>query len=131
MKERQARLNSRKDNRSQRDVLAHNFADEWLMVTENTEDLHKLFYSRALESLKSVTPVATLGDQLQGEWERLAERVTNLVSEQISEGAGLYVGQMLQGWGSYPFDIIARHAIERVNEDDKMAKEKEKIKWNF
>ena len=99
-----------------RDVLAHYFAEEWLLVTENEAELTERLYESAKEALESETPVAVLGDQLREEWERLAEQVKDLVTEQISEVAGLYIAQMLQGWGTYPFDIIARQTIERVKD---------------
>lgn len=101
-----------------RDVLAHHFADEWLLVTENTREQAEELYRDAKEALESETPVAVLGDQLREEWEQLAEQVKDLVTEQISETAGLYISQMLQGWGTYPFDIIARRAIEQVKENN-------------
>ena len=98
-------------------ILAHHFADEWMLVTENEAELTERLYESAKEALKSETPVAVLGDQLREEWEQLAEQIKDLVTEQISDVAGLYVAQMLQGWGTYPFDIIARIAIQRVKEE--------------
>ena len=98
------------------DILAHHFASEWLLVTENTREQAEELYRDAREALESETPVAVLGDKLREEWEQLAEQVKDLVTEHISEVAGLYISQMLQGWGSYPFDIIAREAIERVKD---------------
>lgn len=99
------------------DVLAHQFANDWLLVTENEAELSERLYESAKEALESETPVAVLGDQLREEWERLAKQIKDLVTEQISDVAGLYVAQMLQGWGTYPFDIIARQTIERVKEN--------------
>lgn len=102
-----------------RDVLAHHFADEWMLVTENEAELTERLYESAKEALESETPVAVLGDQLREEWEQLAEQVKDLVTEQISDVAGLYISQMLQGWGSYPFDIIARQTIQTIKENAK------------
>lgn len=103
---------------TERDVLAHHFASEWLLVTDNEAELNERLNDSAKEAIESETPVAALGDQLREEWETLAEQVKELVTEHISDVAGLYIGQMLQGWGSYPFDIIARQAIERVKEGE-------------
>ena len=100
------------------DVLAHQFANDWLLVTENTREQCEELHANAKEIMETYpfSPVVILSDKLREEWETLAEQVKDLVSEQISETAGLYIAQMLQGWGSYPFDIIARHTIERVKE---------------
>ena len=111
---------------TERDVIAHYFADEWLVVAQNTQDQAEQLYSDAREALKSETPVAVLGDQLREDWERLAEQVKDLTTEHISEDAGLFIGQMLQGWGTYPFDIIARRAIEQVKETESLLKTGEK-----
>lgn len=99
-------------------VLAENFANEWLVVTENTREQAEQLYESAREIIESgsETPVAELSDKLRDEWETLAEQIKDLTDEHISETAGLYVAQMLQGWGSYAFDIIARQVIEQVRE---------------
>lgn len=87
------------------------------MVTENTREQAEELNRDAIEALKSETPVAILGDKLREDWERLAEQVKDLVDEHISETAGLYIAQMLQGWGTYPFDIIARQTIEQIKDE--------------
>jgi hypothetical protein len=53
-----------------------------------------------------------MGDQLRNDWERLAEQVTELTAEHISPSASLFISQILQGWGSLPFDIIAKQVKE-------------------
>ena len=97
---------------TEREVLAHYFADEWLMVTENTYEQ----FEELMNDAKEAESMVSLSSKLQEEWERLAEQVSDLVEEQISETASLYVRQLLQGWGSYPFDIIARRALEKKAE---------------
>jgi len=101
-----------------RDTIAHHFAEEWLLVTDNESELTERLMDSAREAMQSETPVAVLGDQLRDEWETLTEQIKDLVTEEISDVAGLYVAQMLQGWGTYPFDIIARQAIERIKENN-------------
>ncbi len=97
---------------TRREVLADYFAEEWLMVTENTQEQHDLVMEYARESESMVE----LSDKLRDEWETLASQITALVEEKMSETASLYVAQLLQGWGSYPFDKIARHYMnEKVN----------------
>jgi len=103
--------------RTERDILAEWFASEWMLVTENEAKLTDELYESAKEALESETPVAVLGDKLRDEWETLAEQIKDLVNEKLGEIAGLYVGQILQGWGTYPFDIIARQAIKQVQEN--------------
>lgn len=90
---------------TRREVLADYFAEEWLMVTENTQEQHNLVMEYARESESMVE----LSDKLRDEWETLAGQITALVEEKMGETASLYVAQLLQGWGSYPFDKIARH----------------------
>ena len=97
---------------TEREVLAHYFADEWLMVTENTYEQ----FEELMNDAKEAESMVALSSKLQEEWERLAEQVSDLVEEQISETASLYIRQLLQGWGSYPFDIIARRALEKKAE---------------
>ena len=46
------------------------------------------------------------------ERQALAKQVSELVEEKISETAGLFIREILQGWGSYPFDLIARRVLE-------------------
>ena len=111
---------------TERDIIAHYFADEWMLVAENTGDQAEQLYKDAREAIETEannttdeikTPASViLSDKLREDWERLAEQVKDLTTEQISEDAGLFIGQMLQGWGTYPFDIIARRTIERVRE---------------
>lgn len=105
--------------KTERDILAHHFADEWLLVTDNVRTTSERLYKRAQSVINSgdVTPTVTLSDQLRDEWEELIAQATDAVIKQMGATAGLYVAQMLQGWGTYPFDIIARIAIQRVKEE--------------
>lgn len=87
-------------------AVADWFADTWLMVAENDRDT----YEQLME--KNTDSVSALSDELSNEWETLAQAVANLVDEQMSETAGLFIREILQGWGSLPFDLIARRVIE-------------------
>ena len=89
-------------------VISDWFATEWLMVAENDRES----YEQLQENAKESENVVALSDVLREDWERLAEQVTDLVNEQISETAGLFFSQILQGWGSLPFDIIAKQVKE-------------------
>lgn len=90
-----------------RDTLAHQFASDWLLVMENDFDSYNVLReeTQALDTIQ-------LSDKLREEWEYLAEQITELVENNISDVASLLVAQMLKGWGSYPFDLIAKHLKE-------------------
>ena len=90
----------------ERDIVAQWFANTWLMVAENDRET----YESLLE--KEGEEIATISHSPSEEWEQLAKQVSELVEEKISETAGLFIREMLQGWGSYPFDLIARRVLE-------------------
>jgi DNA-binding Lrp family transcriptional regulator len=90
-----------------RDTVSQWFADSWLLVAENDFSTYN-----ELQEEANALPMTELSDKLREDWETLAEQVTDLVREQISETAGLFIAQILQGWGSYPFDLIARQVKE-------------------
>lgn len=85
-------------------VISDWFATEWLMVAENDRDS----YERLQFEAEYHDSIASMSDQLRNDWERLAEQVTELTAEHISPSASLFISQILQGWGSLPFDIIAK-----------------------
>lgn len=91
-------------------AVAEWFADAWLMVAENDRDTYEQLMAKEGDS------VSALSDELSEEWETLAAQVGELVDEQISETAGLFIREILQGWGSMPFDIIARRVLEMKEE---------------
>jgi hypothetical protein len=95
-------------------VISDWFATEWLMVAENDRDS----YERLQFEAEYHDSIASMGDQLRNDWERLAEQVTELTAEHISPSASLFISQILQGWGSLPFDIIARQA-KALHEESK------------
>lgn len=85
------------------------FAEDFLLVADNDYE----FYNSLKESAKELDSVPALSDKLRNEYELLAEQVCELVDENISDIAGLLVRQLLQGWGSAPFDEIARELLSR------------------
>lgn len=94
-------------------VVAEQFARDWLLVAENDQET----YEEVMHEAQDAT-VPGLSDKLREEWETLAEQVTGLVSEHISETASLFIAQILQGQGSLPFDIIAREFIGKFEEQN-------------
>jgi hypothetical protein len=89
-------------------VIAEQFKDDFLLVMMNDYEA----YTELMDDTKNSESVVQLSDTLRGEWETLAEQVTELVTEQISEIAGLLIAQLLQGQGSLPFDLIAKQLRE-------------------
>jgi hypothetical protein len=91
-----------------RQEIAQQFADDFLLVMMNDYDA----YTELMDDTKASEGVAQLSDKLREEWETLAEQVTELVTEQISEIAGLLIAQIIKGQGSLPFDLIAKQLRE-------------------
>lgn len=89
---------------------ADQFANDWLLVAENDYNSYKDLLEMEGDS------VATISDQLRENWENLTADVVELVEENISPIAGLFIAQMLQNTGSAPFDIIARRVLEMKEE---------------
>lgn len=85
---------------------AEQFANDWLLVAENDYNSYRDLLDMEGDS------VSAISDQLREQWENLAADVVELVEENISPIAGLFIAQMLQGQGSTPFDIIARRVLE-------------------
>lgn len=96
------------DSSVTRIVVAAQFKDDYLLVMEN----HYEAYTELMADTRETDSLAELSDKLRDEWETLAEQVTELVTEQVSEVAGLLIAQLLQGQGSLPFDLIAKQLKE-------------------
>lgn len=96
------------DDSVTRIVIAQQFANDFTLVMMNDYDA----YTELMASVKDTQGVVELSDTLRGEWETLAEQVTELVTEQVSPIAGLLIAQLLQGQGSLPFDLIAKELRE-------------------
>ena len=89
-------------------VIAEQFKEDFLLVMMNDYEA----YTELMDDTKASEGIVQLSDTLRGEWETLAEQVTELVTEQVSEIAGLLIAQLLQGQGSLPFDLIAKQLRE-------------------
>lgn len=94
-----------------REVVAHQFAEDWLLVVENDYKAYQELISDAKELDR-----VSLSDKLREEWETLAEQVVEVVEEKISPMASLLIAQIIQGQGSLPFDLIADRAKELIEE---------------
>jgi len=89
-------------------VIAEQFKQDFLLVMENDYEA----YTELMADVKNTEGIAQLSDTLREEWETLAEQVTELVTENISEIAGLLIAQIIKGQGSLPFDLIAKQLRE-------------------
>lgn len=88
-------------------TTSEQFAQDFLLVMENDFEA----YQELMETAKNSHTLPDLSDTLRNEWETLAEQVKELVEENISPTAGLLIGQLLQGQGSRPFDLIAKELL--------------------
>jgi hypothetical protein len=96
------------DDSVTRIVIAEQFKQDYLLVMENDYKA----YTSLMQEVSDSETVVELSDTLREEWETLAEQVSELVTEQVSEIAGLLIAQLLQGQGSLPFDLIAKQLRE-------------------
>ena len=101
------------NERDNRNAVAEQFANDWLLVAMNDYDS----YTQMMKDAENAD-VAKLSDWYRNDWETLAEQVTELVAEHISPIASLFIAQMLQGQGSLPFDLIAREVLATKKEQE-------------
>jgi hypothetical protein len=102
----------RVSDEARRVIIADQFANDWLLVAMNDQET----YSELMRDAEEAQGWATFSDKLRDEWETLAEQVTELVRDNISETASLFIAQMLQGQGTLPFDYISRQVMLTKNE---------------
>lgn len=89
------------------------FADDYILVVENdreawdeiTQEARRVDYSMPL-----------LSDSIKEQFEQLATQVIENVEEDTTEFGTNLLRQILIGWGSSTFDIIAREVIARDKE---------------
>lgn len=94
---------------------AEQFANDFLLIADNNS---QEFYAELRESAKNAQGVAELSDTLRDEWETLVEQVGEAVEKHVSDIARDFVVQILGGWGSRPFDLIARELINRLKDGE-------------
>jgi len=95
---------------------AEQFAEDFLMVMTNDYEA----YGELLKTAEEAGNLVALSDVLRDEYEQLTEQVTALVENKISPIAGQLIGELLNGWGSTPFDLIARDLLNRLSEIDRV-----------
>ena len=97
--------------KSMSDVVAEQFANDWLLVIENDQES----WTQLVNDVKSMgcDLIATTA-YLREEWDVLIDQMETQVSK-ISDVAGLLLRQMLV-MGDRPFELIANHVISTVKE---------------
>lgn len=90
-------------------VIAEWFADTWLLVAENDFEM----WSELRDDAQGKT-VAELSDLLREEYEKVAEETIDFVEDKNK--FGWFLREFLQGWGSAPFDIIAKRVLDTLKE---------------
>ena len=90
-------------------IVAEWFADTWLLVAENDFEM----WSELRDDAQGKT-VAELSDLLREEYEKVAEETIDFVEDKNK--FGWFLREFLQGWGSTPFDIIAKRVLDTLKE---------------
>ena len=86
----------------------YQFAEDYLLVTENDSDS----YHEILEMPEyKAGNMSGLSDKLREQFEEYIGQVVERESEAGHEAGALLISQMLIGWGTNTFDIIARHYL--------------------
>ena len=96
------------------DIVADQFATDWLLVIENDQES----WNRLVDDVKSMgcDLVATTA-YLREEWDVLVDQMADAVEDRVSDVAALLVRQMLLT-GNYAHQLIANHVISSIKEID-------------
>lgn len=93
------------------DIVAEQFANDWLLVIENDRDS----WTQLIDDAKSMDlDVIALTAHLREGWDELIDQMETQVSK-VSDVACLLLRQMLV-MGDRPFELIARYVIDRIKE---------------
>ncbi len=97
--------------KSSSDVIAEQFANDWLLVIENDQES----WNQLIDDVKSMdcNVIATTA-YLREEWDVLIDQIETAVSK-ISDIVPLLLRQLLV-MGDRPFELIARYVIDRIKE---------------
>lgn len=99
-------------------TASEQFANDYLMVAENDYQA----WSELLDAARDNSSVPALSDILREHWEKMIEKVFTSLKRERDDQTALddyqldLLRQMLNGWGSTPFDAIARVVLERAGE---------------
>jgi hypothetical protein len=97
------------------DIVANQFANDWLLVIENDQDS----WNQLVDDVKSMDcdPIATT-TYLREEWDVLVDQMADAVEDKVSDIGALLLRQMLFT-GNYAHQLIANHVISSIQETDK------------
>lgn len=95
-------------------VIAEQFANDWLLVIENDQDS----WNQLVEDVKSMgcDLIATTA-YLREEWDVLVDQMASAVEDKVSEIGALLLRQMLLS-GDYAFQLIANQVISSIKEGE-------------
>ena len=89
------------------------FADDYCLVVDNDFNA----YNRILEMEETQTGnMSGLSDKLREQFETYISQVVEREKENGHEIGALLISQMLIGWGSSSFDLIAKHYLRLKTE---------------
>jgi len=96
-------------------IAPQQFAEDYILVTENNSDS----YHEILEMPEfKAGNMSGLSDKLREQFEEYIGQVAEREREAGHEAGALLISQMLIGWGTNTFDIIARHYLALKTEQE-------------
>lgn len=97
--------------KSSSDIVAEQFANDWLLVIENDQES----WNQLIDDVKSMDcNVISTTAYLREEWDVLIDQIETQVSK-ISDVVPLLIRQLLV-MGDRPFELIANHVISSIKE---------------
>ena len=99
----------------ERPGASHQFAEDYILVTENDQDSYREILD--MEETQAGN-MSGLSDRLREQFEGYISEVAEREREAGHEIGALLISQMLTGWGSTTFDIIARHWLALKTEQE-------------
>jgi hypothetical protein len=98
--------------KDERYIIAEQFAEDYLLVVDNDLEM----FEAHLDKAKDFSSVASLSDVYREGYDNLTGQVYKVVKDNISEEAATLVLQLLGNTGSLPFDFVAKHYLNKVEE---------------
>jgi len=90
------------------------FVSDYTLVIDNTEQAYREVMDKEETNAKNVSG---LSDVLRNEFETYISEVAERENELGHEAGALLISQLLNGWGSWTFDQIAKHYIGLKTEE--------------
>lgn len=90
------------------------FITDYTLVVDNTAEAYREIMDKEETNAKNVSG---LSDVLRNEFESYIDEVTTRENKLGNELGALLISQLLNGWGSWTFDQIAKHYIGLKTEE--------------